>query len=273
MTVRRVLLGCVLILLAFITFWTHVRVYKYQLQVVKHVPVTWPASVLRQMAFGYRNVLADLCLFQGLAYGHTHPEDWQYYYSQCDRATDIDPRFFYAYESGGLLLAWDYHQPAAANALLEKGVRHLPWQYQLALWRGFNAFYFQSDFETAAIYFGLAADRCPFAGTAEMLKQMQAKSVVYATLIDPTQAWQTVQALADRVNDASLKKMLLSDRPGFERRTWLMILNKQVRVFIDSRGRPPKDLQELKASRFLDKIPSNIWSMYFRYNVDGKRFE
>ena len=237
------------------------------------MPIVWPATILAPMAFGYRNVLADLSLFKGLAYAQTHPEDWQYFYDQCNRSTSLDPRFFYAYETGGLLLAWDYHRINEANQILEKGVAHLAGHYQLALWRAFNAFYFQSDFSTAAKYFALAADRSPNPGTAGLMLQMQEKSRTYALLLNPKQAWQSLMELAVASHDTHLKQMLINQWPDFERRSWLTLLNQQVRLFNDNQGHQPQDLGELEKSGVLTVIPKKIWQQQFRYNIEEHQFK
>lgn len=73
-------------------------------------------------------------------------------------ATRLDPYNMDSYYFGQATLVWDLQHFAEANALLDYGMQHRPWDFYLPIFAGFNAAYFMKDYENAARYYRRAGE-------------------------------------------------------------------------------------------------------------------
>ena len=115
---------------------------------------------LKVASLGYNKMLADLYWLKALQ--HIGDNEWgkkgyPYLFPILDLVTDLDPKFEYAYEVGGVVLSVYTDRIAESNKLLKKGVSQDLQAWELPFYLGFNHFYYMEDYEKAAFYMSKAA--------------------------------------------------------------------------------------------------------------------
>jgi tetratricopeptide (TPR) repeat protein len=114
----------------------------------------------RAATLGRARLAADLCWLEAIQYyGKHRGSDRKYGYAETlfRTLTDLDPGFENAYVFGALVLHGDCHAPAAAYALLEKGIGHNPASWRLVFEHGFLAYLESKDSQVAVEYLSRAA--------------------------------------------------------------------------------------------------------------------
>ncbi len=115
---------------------------------------------VRAAALGRARLAADLCWLEAIQYyGKHRRSDQQYGYAETlfRTLTDLDPGFENAYVFGALILHGDVQAPAAAFALLDRGLAHNPQSWRLAFERGFLTYLTTKNSPDAARYLAQAA--------------------------------------------------------------------------------------------------------------------
>jgi tetratricopeptide (TPR) repeat protein len=121
-------------------------------------------------ALGRSRLAADLCWLEAIQYYGKHRQaDQRYGYAETlfRTLTDLDPGFENAYVFGALVLHGDAQAPAAAVALLDRGMARNPSSWLLAFERGFLAYLEAKDSPEAVRYLSQAArlpDAPPWVG-------------------------------------------------------------------------------------------------------------
>ncbi|MFY9270576.1 MAG: hypothetical protein WAO55_12620 [Candidatus Manganitrophaceae bacterium] len=115
---------------------------------------------LRMAALEFKEAAADLLWLQAIQFvGGRDPSgrgyDW--FYRVIDRTTDLDPKFAYAYQIGGIVLSVLSDHVDLSNAVLEKGLKENPEDWQIPFQLGFNHLYHLHDNLKAAHYMEKAA--------------------------------------------------------------------------------------------------------------------
>lgn len=115
---------------------------------------------LKMAALEFKEAAADLLWLQAIQFvGGRDPSgrgyDW--FYRVIDRTTDLDPKFAYAYQIGGIVLSVLSDHVDLSNAILEKGIHHNPNDWQIPFHLGFNYLYHTKDNIKAAYYMERAA--------------------------------------------------------------------------------------------------------------------
>jgi len=80
-------------------------------------------------------------------------------YQLLQRVVHLDPRFEPAYQYGALLLSIRAARPDLSDQLLQRAQRQFPDNWEYPFYLGFNRFYYDTDFLTAADFFEQAAER------------------------------------------------------------------------------------------------------------------
>lgn len=115
---------------------------------------------LRMVSLEFKEATADLLWFRALQFvsgKDPSGRGYDWFYQVMDRATDLDPKFAYAYQVGGITLSVLSDHVDLSNALLEKGVRNNPDDWQIPFNLGFNYMYHLKDNLKAAQYMERAA--------------------------------------------------------------------------------------------------------------------
>jgi hypothetical protein len=134
-----------------------------------------PAGLTEGLAAGYQNMIADglwlgLLQYYGdrLVHVNKHAVNLD---AMFELITNLDPKFYFAYFLGTWALS-DNHQPEAACALLNKGQRLNPTDYNYPYLRGFVQFLFQHDYAAAAKSF---AETTRYPGAPRFAWTLQAR--------------------------------------------------------------------------------------------------
>ncbi len=112
-----------------------------------------PAVFLEIVSLGYRRALADVLWFRTVDYfGRHYNTDRTYTWlaHMLDRITELDPTALHVYRFAAFILPWEASAVDDSIALLEKGVRNLPDQWELQYYLGFNQYFFKDDLPAAA---------------------------------------------------------------------------------------------------------------------------
>ena len=115
---------------------------------------------VRVAALGRARLAADVCWLEAIQYYGKHRlADHRYDYAETlfRTLTDLDPTFENAYVFGALVLHGDGKAPAAAYALLDKGIACNPSSWRLAFEHGFLAYLEAKDSRVAVEYLSRAA--------------------------------------------------------------------------------------------------------------------
>lgn len=113
------------------------------------------SDALRIVSLGYREFVADLLWLKAIQFVGGKDQtgkgyDWLYHV--LDVVTDLDPKFFEAYQVGAMALSVLGSHPDQSVLLLQKGAAQIPDRWELYFYLGFNYFYFLDDFKNAAIH-------------------------------------------------------------------------------------------------------------------------
>ena len=98
-------------------------------------------EVLRPALLGYHHVGADflwLRVVQVLGDRVVRDKDYEWLYHALDVITTLDPKYVYAYDAGGTVLAELAERVDLSNRLLEKGLAPNPNSWQIPFRLGFN---------------------------------------------------------------------------------------------------------------------------------------
>ncbi len=217
-----------------------------------------PAWMARHLSFGHRHIVADYAWLQALQY---YGNSWNrlFYFRDLGRyldlATDIDPDFKIAYRFGAAAIpfnsrGWTWHNVPQSNALIEKGLRHDPNDWQLWLQLGFNRGVIGTDFEGAAEAYRSAA-RVPEAPS--WIPQLVTR--LYATA-----------GATDRARAYAQQLLVSSDEPevreAMQQRLWeidieeeLQRIDDAIRRYRDDHGEVPGDVNALVTRGYLKRMP------------------
>lgn len=155
-------------------------------------------EAMKRLALSYQSLLADIYWIRAVQhYGGTRLSNdpnasYDLLYPLLDLTTSLDPRFNVAYLFGSLFLAGPPPggpgRPDLAIALLEKGLRAEPQEWEFAQAIGFVHYWWRQDYPEAAAWFQRAAD---MPGGPFWLKSMAAVTLAEGGRRDSSrQLWQ-----------------------------------------------------------------------------------
>jgi hypothetical protein len=120
----------------------------------------YPSGVwVRQAAMGYETAAADVAWLRGIQYYGEHRLSDQRYDMighVMEIVTELDPQFTQPYVFGAFVLSQELKQPQRGLALLERGMRANPEDWELAFETGFLHYVSTHDHAAAARYFARA---------------------------------------------------------------------------------------------------------------------
>lgn len=161
-------------------------------------------SLLKPMALGFDNLLADVLWIRAVVYfgGHYMTDKrYPWLYHILDLVTTLDPRFEMPYEFGGIVLAMDEKAVDKSIAILRKGIKQHPNYWRFPFYLGFDYFYLLGDMKTAAGYMEQAAQ---LPGCPPYVPRLAA-SMKYQTA-GPAIALRFLQEIYDHTQDPRIKK-------------------------------------------------------------------
>ena len=118
---------------------------------------------MRTVALEYKEVIADILWIQGIQLiarktdTNTDAVEASELYALLDLATDLDSRFFYPCKAGGIALSILFSRSDLSNALLLKGLKNIPTDWQFPFYIGFNYLYHEHNQGKAVFYMETAS--------------------------------------------------------------------------------------------------------------------
>jgi hypothetical protein len=162
---------------------------------------------LRVAALEYREVAADILWLQAIQFvGGKDPSGlgYEWFYGVLDRVTDLDPRFTYVYQFGGIVLSVLSDHVELSNAILEKGLQNSPDSWQIPFHLGFNYIYHLHDPLKAARYMEKASN---IEGHPSYLPLLTAR--LYSAGEDPKTALAFLEGMYRTTRDEKVKEALV----------------------------------------------------------------
>ncbi len=248
------LLGGVLCVLGWATHRTNASLEGEVYQTVRRgdVGVLPDGKVLRVLSLGFERLVADLFWLRTTHYiGDERSAEVGYPAAARlgELVTDIDPHFRTPYSVMNSVLTVLSHQPEAAIALLEKGLRHSDW-WKLHFLQGYNYLFETQEYEKAAEQMQLAASK---PGSPPYLGLLAAR--LYAQAGDPETAMAFVGA---RIANAATEE----EKAGLVQRyrdLWvtrdLRIIDAAIQAYEERQGEKPAAVQALMRAGLLRSEP------------------
>ena len=215
-------------------------------------------EILRPALLGYHQLGADLLwlrVVQVLGDRVVRDKDYEWLYHALDVITTVDPKYVYAYEVGGVVLAELASRVDLSNRLLEKGLAPNPASWQLPFRLGFNHFFHRGDHLLAAEYMAQAA-RIPGLfpiGPPYYTARLAAR--LYVQGKNPEVALEFLEAMLEQTTDGLVREKLQRRIRRISLERDLQMLERQIRQYADSKGRRPASLMELVSAGLLPGIP------------------
>lgn len=220
---------------------------------------------LKLAVLGYRQVVADLIWLQAVQHigakrdtqlGYT----WTYH--AVDVLTDLDPTFVAPYQATGLFLGVLVGRHDEGLAILNKGSRHNPSNWQLPFLAGYISYYERCDAAGAGEFFRMAA-RIP--GSPAYLPQLAARMTVESG--DPTAALEFLDRFSRSVSDERLRDALFRRMKEILQEQDLRFLEESTRRYRLKYGQGPTKLEDLMLHGIIPQLP--VDPLGGQYEIDN----
>ena len=218
-----------------------------------------PNPLLIQMVGrSHISLIADLFWIRaiGVSTSLKVPADGRVLIAWCGLVTELDPHFVWPYIFGGLLgpmpgaTTATWYNVREGNALLSRGMAHIPGDFRLPLYLSYNQL--QLDHDTGA--------------AAETLRRgaLEPKAPIYLAqlatrLLAQTDAFEAAHAFASQLEESStdptVRAFFEHRRMEIERDQMLFTLQQGVDAFRQARGQLPTSLMQLLSEGFVEEAP------------------
>lgn len=231
---------------------------------------TLPPDIFRALTFEFEGFAADYLLMQTMTFlgkkigadQQLSMDEWQRVHRMLVKITDLDQKFWDPYLLAESMLTWEAGMFEETNALLLKAAESRPHDFRPFYFMGFNAFFFQKDFPTAATYIAEAAKRpsAPFylAGLAARLGMYGNQTDVSIVFLE-----EMLLETADPGVRNYIEKRLAALKIIYE-------LEKKVSAFKKTYDTLPSGLAELVQKGLLAEIPQDPYGGDFVMLPDGR---
>jgi hypothetical protein len=219
---------------------------------------------LKLAVLGYRQIIADflwLKVVQHFGIREQTTEGYLWAYKAVDVLTDLDPKFTYAYQATGTVLAVSAKQVHESLALLEKGRHHNPDVWVIPFLLGYDYYFELRDPATAGKYFQIAS---MLPGSPQYLPHLAAKMTVQAG--DPEAAVEFLQRLSQQVQDERIRQGLAQRIKEVVAERDIRFLEEAVRRYHAIFGESPSELEDLVKGGIILQIPHEPLGGGYRLN-------
>jgi tetratricopeptide (TPR) repeat protein len=217
-------------------------------------------EAMQRLALSYDALLADLYWIRAVQhYGGTRLSKdpatrYDLLYPLLDLTTSLDPHFRVAYLFGSIFLAepppGGPGRTDLAIALLEKGLRTEPEQWEYAQAIGFVHYWWRNDYEQAAAWFSRAAD---VPGAPVWMRLLAATTLAQGgSRASSRLLWQQILSTAEDGWYRSEAQRRLRQLDAMDQ---LDRLRAAVDAYQEARGAPPGDWADLRAAGYLRGTP------------------
>lgn len=228
-----------------------------------------PSKYLKFALLGFDQLASDFYWLKAIQYiGDKKIERKKYpqLYPLLDLVTDLDPKYEYAYEVGGVILSVRSKRIDESIALLKKGDEKELGYWEIPFFLGFNYFYYLGDYTSAAQYISKASK---MARSPAYLPKLAAR--LYAHAGSPETALVFLKEVYKNTKNEDIK-IELEDRINeviVERD--ILFLERAIDSYKDRYGEAPKDLSFLVSKRIIKELPREPFGGY--YYMDSETME
>jgi hypothetical protein len=210
--------------------------------------------ILKLVSFEYAHAIADL-IWLGIVQDLGHRPDerdeatWDRVYRSADIATDLDERYFTVYYTTAVQLTAWARRADKSDAMLQKGVSHLPDRWEFPFLIGYNAYFLHGDPTAAADVWesAIALPNSPrFIPSLAARARFQAGDEAGAIMGLETMLQYLDGPLRD---DAIIRLKILRSE------AILRLYDEACKLFQAEHGRVPKDGRELFEARLVKGNP------------------
>lgn len=260
---RWIAFASVIILLAFSIFSTFKRVEVLKSAVrMEGKELFIPSSrFLKPASLGFDTMVADLYWLRTVQYigdDFWFKKRYPQLFQLIDLVTDMDPKFEYAYEVGGIILSVYSRRIDESIKILKKGYRQNLGYWEIPFFLGFNYFYYLGDYEKAARYL-TEASRLP--RSPAYLPKLAAK--LYAKAGDPDTAIEFLTQVYRSTDDERMKKEIEERIKEVMVERDIQYLERAVEVYRKRFGEYPQRLDLLVARGVIDSLPKEPFGGYY----------
>ncbi|ULA61968.1 MAG: hypothetical protein LZF60_380180 [Nitrospira sp.] len=220
---------------------------------------------LKLAVLGYRQVVADMIWLQAVQHIGAKRDTQRGYtwtYHAVDVLTDLDPTFVPPYQATGLFLGVLVGRPDEGLAILSKGLRHNPANWQLPFLAGYISYYERCDAVGAGEYFRAAAN---VPGSPAYLPQLAARMTVESG--DPTAALEFLDRFSRSVADERVREALFRRMKEIVQERDLRFLEKSIRRYRLKYGQAPRKVDDLMLHGIIPQLPED--PLGGQYEIDG----
>lgn len=161
---------------------------------------------LKKATLEYNMLMADviwLKVIQVMGENKMPPEKARWIYSALDSASDLDPKFSYMCEAGGIYLSAVNGEYDLSNKLLKKGFDNNPGVWQLPFYIAVNYFLHMQEYKKAAYFMGRAAE---LPGRPEFVPLLATR--LYAEAGNPKYAIELIERIYENTQDKRVRAAL-----------------------------------------------------------------
>ncbi len=230
-----------------------------------------PAEIAPTLALGYDAMWADLNWIRLLQYfGGLYLTTRDY--PQIERIFEVifalDPYFKDAYLFSSLAVGEEVGRPERALEFLEKGMKHMPDDWQLPFDAGFLAMQTMQDYDLAKEYFQRATEtpHCP-SYVYRIIPFLETEAGRYeAALFYYQEGIQRAIENNDEVSQAIYRQKIKETLNTIHLRQ----LNQGLESFIEKEGKVPEDLDVLVEKQYVQEIPAEPFGGYYYIDPSEK---
>lgn len=200
------------------------------------------ARILRFLSSSHHTSAADLYWLKLVQYVGTEAAlqaGWPDLEALADLVTTLDPKYGYAYQASGVLLA-TVGRIESSNEILERGMAEVPDRWQLPFYAAFNRWYHEGKFREAGELM-LRASRLP--GRPPFVSELASRLYASSGSLDDGIA--LLDLMIGNTEDPLLRDDLVRRREDLVIEKMLRLIEARVEAFRDAEGRWPRTLDEL----------------------------
>jgi len=259
-----------LLLCSYITLMIPLAAYMKERPVAVKLGYFPDEHALKTVAGDHRYLVAQYAVVKVLFYFGTIVEkaknmivikpEYQNMFKTLQTASKLDPWNADVYYFTQAAFTWELNKIQDVNEMLDYGMKHRTWDYQLPYFAGFNAAYFHKDYGTAAVYMKKAA---------ELSKNQLMASLASRYLYESGQneiALQFIEFMQQRTMDRKLITLY-----EFRKKALIAVISiqKGVDAYVRSRGMPPAKIEDIVTAGFIDRIPEDPYGGTFYLDEKG----
>jgi len=228
------------------------------------------AKVLKVAFADYRNLLAQYSVVKVLFYYGTLVEKFEHkvklqpeypnMFKTLQTAVRLDPYNMDAYYFAQAAFTWELQRIKEVNDLLEYGMEYRTWDYQLPFFAGFNAAYFQKDYQAAARYMRKAAEISgqPLFTNLAARYFHEAGQTGFGLLF--------LETMERGAKDEKVRKLYTLRKEAL---SGVVEIERALEEYRAKYGKAPSEIRELLVDGFLQEMPSDPYGGSFYIDKDG----